>query len=450
MILDPIRRFRARASLATRFAVAGGLVLALFMALAGWLLTDRIRQVVVRNTATAAALYMDSFLHPLVEDHVLGTEASPAMRRALSEVLPTTGMADRILSYKIWGRDGLVIAASDSALIGRSFAPSDELALAWSGRIAAVFEDEAQEEDRAEHALGLPLLEIYSPIRADWTGEIIAVAELYLADPGLKADLAAARALTLGGIGGGGLALGLILWLIVRQGSRTIDRQRADLDRQLADLRRLSQHNAALRQRIQQAAGRAAATTEGGLRRIGADLHDGPAQDLAYARLRLDALGPDAPEARAIGEALDRAMAEIRQIARGLVLPELSHLSAAAILRAAVEAHQARDPAPVLLDLQPGCEPPLGPGLRICLYRFVQEGLNNAARHAGGAGMAVALEGQGGLIRVTVSDAGPGPGPDHRPGLGLAGLRDRVESLGGRFGLERRAGRTDLWMEVET
>ncbi len=92
-IRDATPAFWTKASLATRFAVVGGLVLALFMALAAWLLTDRIRQVVVRNTATAAALYMDSFLHPLVEDHVAGTAPSPAMRRALSEVLPATRWA---------------------------------------------------------------------------------------------------------------------------------------------------------------------------------------------------------------------------------------------------------------------------------------------------------------------------------------------------------------------
>ena len=54
-VRDATPAFWTKASLATRFAVVGGLVLAVFMALAAWLLTDRIRQVVVRNTATAAA-----------------------------------------------------------------------------------------------------------------------------------------------------------------------------------------------------------------------------------------------------------------------------------------------------------------------------------------------------------------------------------------------------------
>ncbi len=129
--------------------------------------------------------------------------------------------------------------------------------------------------------------------------------------------------------------------------------------------------------------------------------------------MRLDALArtptPAPDEMAAIQQALDRAMAEIRQISKGLVLPELAHLPAEAIVRLAVEAHQARVPAPVAVELETDGAPPLTPGLRICLYRFVQEGLNNAARHAGGADVAVRLQGGAGMLRLTVADAGAGP-----------------------------------------
>ena len=439
---NPVRRFWNTATLATRFGLAGGLVLLVFSLLVGGLMAQRIQQIVVRNTATAAALYMDSFLHPLVEGHVAGTPPSPAMRRALQEVLPATPLGDRVLSYKIWRPGGLVIEASDPALIGRTFPPSDELRQAWSGRIAATFEDEAEAEDRAERALGVPLLEIYSPIRADWTGEIIAVAEVYVADPTLKADLVASRNLALAVVGGAGLALGSLLYAIVYGGSRTIERQRRDLDRRLADLHALSARNEALRRRVQDAAGRAAITAEHGLRRIGADLHDGPAQCLAYATMRLEAIGrqmdrpPD--ELRDLQDALGRAMAEIRAISRGLVLPEVAGLAAPQIVRMAAEAHQARTGQPVDLIVRGDCAAPLTPALRVCLFRFVQEGLNNASRHAPGAAVAVILSGQAAGLRLAVRDDGPGPPLDAAPGLGL----------GGHFGLDRRDGQTELWMEV--
>ncbi len=449
--LERLCRSWNRASLATRFGLAGGLVLLVFALLVGSLVAQRIQQIVVRNTATAAALYMDSFLHPLVESYVGNDTPSPAMRRALEEVLPATPMGDRILSYKIWRPGGIVIEASDPDLIGRTFPPSAELQQAWAGRIAATFEDEAEEEDRAEHALGVPLLEIYSPIRADWTGEIIAVAEVYVADPKLKADLTASRNMALGAVGGIGLALGSLLYAIVYGGSRTIEAQRRDLDRRLAELRDLSDRNQALRLRVQQAAGRAAMSAEGALRRIGADLHDGPAQYLAYASLRVDALGqamnhpPD--ELTSLCDALGQAMTEIRAISRGLVLPEVADLPAQQIIRLAAQSHQARSGQPVSLKIDDDCPMPLTPALRICLFRFVQEGLNNASRHAAGSNQWVVLICSAGL-RLAVRDDGPGLAEGSVPGLGLGGLRDRVEALGGRFGLDRKDGHTELWMEV--
>jgi signal transduction histidine kinase len=86
---------------------------------------------------------------------------------------------------------------------------------------------------------------------------------------------------------------------------------------------------------------------------------------------------------------------------------------------------------------------------RICLFRFVQEALNNASRHAGGAGLTVALTGDAAGLRLTVGDRGPGV--QGAAGLGLSGLRDRVESLGGRFAIAPRdGGGTEVAMVLES
>jgi signal transduction histidine kinase len=76
--------------------------------------------------------------------------------------------------------------------------------------------------------------------------------------------------------------------------------------------------------------------------------------------------------------------------------------------------------------------------LRICVYRFVQECLNNASRHAGGAQQAVSLRNSDGQIQLSVTNGtgiatAPASSPSGAGGLGLVGLRERVESLGGRF-----------------
>lgn len=74
-------------------------------------------------------------------------------------------------------------------------------------------------------------------------------------------------------------------------------------------------------------------------------------------------------------------------------------------------------------------EPP--PTVATAAYRVVQEGLTNARRHAPGAAVRVTVATVPGAVHVTVADDGA-PRPDRPvPGTGLAGLRERVELLGG-------------------
>src|SRR5690606_32547563 len=131
---------------------------------------------------------------------------------------------------------------------------------------------------------------------------------------------------------------------------------------------------------------------ERSLRRLSADLHDGPGQLLAFALLRLDAATakiPPSEDIRSVREALNEAMREVRNLSRGAALPELDRLDAEQVLRQVVQAHEARSGTTVALDVRPPL-PGLDQAERIALYRFVQEGLNNATRHGGGVGQAVA------------------------------------------------------------
>ncbi|MBL8563502.1 MAG: two-component sensor histidine kinase, partial [Gemmobacter sp.] len=220
--------------------------------------------------------------------------------------------------------------------------------------------------------------------------------------------------------------------------------QRAELERQVLALEELSWHNNALRLRVQGASARVAAAQDQALRRVGADLHDGPAQLMAYAALRLDGL-PVAPggEARLaeVTRAVQDAIRDIRSVLRGVALPDIAARSPCAIVQGLAEAQAARAGLPVAVECAAAALPELGEAQKICLYRFVQEGLTNAWRHGEGRGMAVVLRpGPEGGIEALVRDAGPGfTGARSNPeGLGLAGLRDRVEALGGT--LEPRAG----------
>ncbi|HVC32530.1 MAG TPA: ATP-binding protein, partial [Chloroflexota bacterium] len=79
----------------------------------------------------------------------------------------------------------------------------------------------------------------------------------------------------------------------------------------------------------------------------------------------------------------------------------------------------------------------------IALYRSLQEALSNATRHAGDTDVAVQVSGLGIFLYLSVSDRGPGfdvaavPVVGH---LGLAGMREQAELLGGRFTVESLAG----------
>jgi signal transduction histidine kinase len=133
-----------------------------------------------------------------------------------------------------------------------------------------------------------------------------------------------------------------------------------------------------------------------------------------------------------IRKALDDAMREIRGICNGLVLPQIETAPVAEIMRLAVDDHERRTGTSVALALA-GPLPEPGASEKISIYRFVQEGLNNAYRHGQAKGQAVRAGMKAGRLFVDVSDSGPGFDPVLAEGLGLAGLRQRIESIGGQF-----------------
>lgn len=424
-------------------------MLAAMLLIGSWI-TARIEDSVVANAASVGALYLDSFVSPLSQELAAGDRLSEPAGRALAEVFGASGMGERIVSFKIWKPDGLVVHASNPDIIGARFAPTPELEAALRGEVTGSFEDLDDAENAAEAALGLPLLEIYSPIHEVWSGKIIAVAEFYEVAAELERDLASARRASWLLVAGVFLASGLMLLGIVRAGGRTIARQQSMLEVQVAESRDIAAQNVELRRRAVGASARAAAQAERSLRQVSADLHDGPAQYVALAAMRLESLVPDTEAGRAEAETLrlglQSALAEIRAISRGLSLPELDGLPLAEVARRAVAAHLRPTGCPVALAYTGLPDPEVDDSLRICLYRFLQETLSNATRHAPGAEVRVDVEVTPDRLTATVRDDGPGfdartarvPRPDG--GLGLAGLRDRAESIGGAVRLETTPG----------
>jgi signal transduction histidine kinase len=176
-------------------------------------------------------------------------------------------------------------------------------------------------------------------------------------------------------------------------------------------------------------------------RRIERDLHDGAQQRLVTLRLQLSLarrrLTTDPRGAGAmldeVGEELRLALAELRELARGIHPATLSERG----LRPAVEALASRCPLPVEVEDLP-CDR-FGPGVEAAAYFTISEALTNVAKYAsaGYATVRGAIE-QNALV-VEVRDDGVG-GADATVGSGLTGLADRVRAQGGTLSVVSPAG----------
>ncbi|MGB3714718.1 MAG: GAF domain-containing protein [Candidatus Promineifilaceae bacterium] len=101
-------------------------------------------------------------------------------------------------------------------------------------------------------------------------------------------------------------------------------------------------------------------------------------------------------------------------------------------------------------------EAQLPEAIETTLYRFVQEALTNAARHASAEKITVSLADDGGIIRAIVEDDGIGFDPEGAflfqsslSGTGLLGIRERVSALGGHVEIEAAIGQgTKLIAEI--
>lgn len=426
-----------------RFALAGSVVTLIGMLIIGTIVSRSIESGVVRNSAISSAVYMESFIAPMSQELVSSETLSDETVQRMRTLLESPPLSERVVTVKIWRQNGLLAFSSDADLIGKRFEQSEDLRQAWAGHLNASFDELGDAENERERETGVPLLEVYNPIHSILTGEIIAVAEFYLDATELEADLRDAHARAWAVVALVTLATFIALFGIVRSGSRTIEDQTRRLKQQLNELARVSAQNESLRAKVQDASRRVSETNERYMRRVSAELHDGPAQALALASLRLDALmrratvARDDPEARSLRTTLEEALRDVRDLCKGLTLPELNGRSVSETLELAVGAHERRTGTPVGRDFGSDhrlMEPAPHPFL-ICMYRFVQEGLMNAYRHAPGAAVTVESGVTGNHVEIRVTDTGPGfdPAVISDAGLGLPGLRERVESIGGTF-----------------
>jgi signal transduction histidine kinase len=89
---------------------------------------------------------------------------------------------------------------------------------------------------------------------------------------------------------------------------------------------------------------------------------------------------------------------------------------------------------------------------RTCVYRIVQEALNNCVKHAKANEARVVMRCERDGLSVFVQDDGIGFDPAKDKGVGLLGMMERVSALGGRFEIESQPGRGAVvaaWLSLD-
>ena len=174
-------------------------------------------------------------------------------------------------------------------------------------------------------------------------------------------------------------------------------------------------------------------------RRIARELHDGTAQYLTGAKLML---GNQKVEGRAeeirteVKALLTSALDEIRSLSYVLHPPALEDLGLGLALRQLADGFARRTSLSMRIDIADDF-PKMNTATEIALYRVAQEALANVHRHSGSPMATISLRLAGEMVLLSIRDYGVGlPSEDSLAGgVGLAGMRLRLEFLNGHVSL---------------
>ncbi len=191
-------------------------------------------------------------------------------------------------------------------------------------------------------------------------------------------------------------------------------------------------------------------------KRIARELHDSTSQSLTSLMVGLRSLSDvcDSPAAKQRAEELRSVTAhtldEVHNLAVQLRPSVLDDVGLPAALERCVNDYQHR--YNLIIDLAVrGLESARLPAeVETALYRIVQESLTNVARHAQAKTASVMIERRDGIVRAIIEDDGRGfkMSAVHNR-LGLYGIRERAELLGGKLTIESEEGKgTSLFVEI--
>jgi len=224
--------------------------------------------------------------------------------------------------------------------------------------------------------------------------------------------------------------------------SRHVNRLQRQIERQ----RRIEIEN---REDLERLSARLVDVQERERRSLARELHDAVGQALTAVKMDIgialrsdvDARGRSAlEEARDISEDALRSVRDMSQLLHPSALDDFG-LPATLTTYLRNFAHRSG----IRAQLAETLDARLAPEIEVCVYRIVQEALSNVAKHSGATACTVSLNSGGRMLRLTIEDNGRGIGPvaaraKSARGLGLIGMRERAQALGGTFTIDDRDG----------
>ena len=328
-----------------------------------------IEELLANKVAASSALYMDSFVEPLVQDLATTAMLSPESRQALEAVMAPATIGRPIVSFRIWASDRIAFS-SRGDLIGRRFPPTAARNDALAGHVVARFGLDGEDDDD-DRALAAPVLEVYAPIRQRGTNRIIALAETTELAMNLSQEIRAAQYASYAAIVSTAVCLVLFLFKVTN-----------GLHLSIGKLSKQEAEHAQFRKRVYRAHSRALEMGERNLRNVSEQLHDGPLQMIALAQLSLGALyeNPDRVQAEVevLKKALNDCARQIRDLSVGLVPSQLEAMSLAEVISTSVSL---RDRMSVTADLQ-GLPQDVPYVMKSCIYQLLEQAIRTIVPHA--------------------------------------------------------------------
>ena len=146
---------------------------------------------------------------------------------------------------------------------------------------------------------------------------------------------------------------------------------------------------------------------------------------------------------------IDEALRQVRDMSLNLRPPHLDDFGLSSALRWYIDRYAKRAANRVqFIDEQPPDHPRLRRDLETACFRIVQEALTNVARHANAKSVSVRLARSNGSLVLTIEDDGTGyevsalrSYASANATLGLRGMEERAEAVGGRIEIESVKGK---------